>query len=43
LKGSAALQIFPIPTGIAVLYALELTAIDHFLPDNDVSNRPYFF
>ncbi len=31
-----------LPTGIAVLCALHLTPIDHFLADNDFSNRPYW-
>ena len=40
LKGSAALQMLAIPPGMAVLSALQLPPIDHFLPDNDFPNRP---
>lgn len=29
-----------IPTGMAVLCALQPPPIDHFLPDNDIPNRP---
>jgi hypothetical protein len=34
------LQMLAIPTGIAVLCALQLTPIDHFLPDDDFANTP---